>query len=144
MKPISYHLRRVIDLQSFLDRFKDVREAGESNRGLQYEAKCPAHNTHHRSLAIAATRDGRYLVHCHAGCSAQNILGAVGLDLQDLYPDGAMQEHAAPIMRSKQARVDDWVERIAHGTREEGGRLSEADKLRERQAWLAKKKRGLI
>lgn len=144
MKPISYHLRRVIDLQSFLDRFEDVRSTGESHRGLQYEAKCPAHDTHHRSLAIAATRDGRYLVHCHAGCSAQNILGAVGLDLQDLYPDGAMQEHAAPIVRSRQARADDWAGRIANATREAGGRLSEADKLRERKAWLAKKKMGLI
>ena len=142
MKPVSYHLRRVIDLHSFLDRFEDVRETGEGGGKIQYEAKCPAHDTKHRSLAIAATRDGRYLVHCHAGCSASDVLAAVGLELSDLYPDGCMQESIKPRQRSQKARQDDFTTRIAQWDRESGKRLSEADKRAERNAWLAQKRRG--
>jgi len=141
MKHISYHLRRVIDLHSFLDRFDSVRGGSPNSQGIiQYTAKCPAHETSHNSLAIGATRDGRYLVHCHAGCAASDVLAAVGLTLQDIYPDGGIFERAKAINPAFPQRVDKNVLEIAQADRISGKRLSEADKRREKEAFIRSKR----
>lgn len=49
-------------------------------------AKCPAHDDRSPSLSIRDTGD-RVLIHCHASCSAIDIVAAVGLELRDLYRD---------------------------------------------------------
>lgn len=140
-KPLAYHLRRVLDLDSFLSRFGKVRHIGVNSQGVDtYACRCPAHETKHESLAIGVSRDGRYLVHCHAGCSAEDITAAVGLSMADLYPDGAMAERIAPIQTPMNARVDRAVLDIAKATRDAGGKLGKADLARERKAWIAAKK----
>ena len=48
---------------------------------------CPAHDDRSPSLSIAAGDDGRVLVHCHAGCSAEAVVQAIGLEMADLFPD---------------------------------------------------------
>jgi predicted protein tyrosine phosphatase len=141
MSQLSYHLRRVLDLESFLSRFGKVRHIGVNSQGVDnWACKCPAHETHHESAVVGVSRDGRYLVHCHAGCSEADIMAAVGLSVSDLYPDGAMADRISPIQRPLSTRVDDAVLEIAKHTRDSGGRLSKADLARERQAWLAAKK----
>lgn len=144
MKHISYHTRRVIDLVSFLSRFEDVKETRASKDGVrhQYEARCPAHDTSHRSLAIAWTYDEMPLVHCHAGCSPDDVLGAVGLSLGDLCPDGALQERRSPRRKSFQSKVDDNVVVIGKADIEQGKRLSKADKERCRRAMKSINTRG--
>lgn len=59
-----------------------VRQSGAS-----YGARCPAHEDRQASLSIAVGTDGRVLVKCHAGCSAEQIVAAAGLTLGDLFPD---------------------------------------------------------
>ena len=49
-------------------------------------ACCPAHDDKNPSLAIRQIDDGRTLIHCFAGCSATEILNALGLSFDDLYP----------------------------------------------------------
>lgn len=68
-----------MELHSFLGRLSGVKRTGS-----QYQAKCPAHDDHNASLSVCE-RDGKLLVHCHAGCSAQEIVRAMGLSLRDLY-----------------------------------------------------------
>lgn len=51
-----------------------------------WAARCPAHDDRRASLSIAEGDDGRALVKCHAGCSAQAIVEAVGLTVRDLMP----------------------------------------------------------
>lgn len=48
-------------------------------------ARCPAHTDRTPSLAITETSDGTVLLHDFGGCSATAILGAVGLELRDLF-----------------------------------------------------------
>ncbi len=50
-------------------------------------ACCPAHVDRSPSLAITETDDGRILLKCFAGCSAQQVVEAVGMDLTDLFPN---------------------------------------------------------
>jgi hypothetical protein len=40
--------------------------------------------------------DGRVLVHCFAGCETQSVLGAVGLDMTDLFPPDEKRQEYGP------------------------------------------------
>ncbi len=51
-----------------------------------FVACCPAHDDGEPSLSGRVGDDGRVLMRCHAGCSAEAIVGAVGMTLADLYP----------------------------------------------------------
>ena len=51
-----------------------------------WTARCPAHADHDPSLSLAETEDKRLLIHCHAGCTAEQVMAAIGLDLQQLFP----------------------------------------------------------
>ncbi len=55
--------------------------------GGQWTALCPAHRDSHNSLSISTGRDGRILFKCHAGCSVDAIVGALGLSVKDLFAD---------------------------------------------------------
>ena len=65
----------------FLNKLEKVK--GSKGR---WTACCPAHNDKNPSLAITQTDDGRILLKCFAGCSAQQVVEAVGMDLTDLFP----------------------------------------------------------
>jgi len=64
------------------DKGKKIRQVGPR----QWEARCPGHDDHNPSLAIAEGKDGRALVFCHAGCSLKQILTPIGLKEADLFP----------------------------------------------------------
>jgi len=51
-----------------------------------WEALCPAHEDHNPSLSVGQGSNGRVLVCCHAGCTAEEIVEAVGLRMSDLMP----------------------------------------------------------
>lgn len=53
----------------------------------QYMAKCPAHRDGHQSLSISIGKDGRVLLHCHTGCRSEDIVGAMGIQMKDLFAD---------------------------------------------------------
>jgi hypothetical protein len=56
-----------------------VRRSGE---GCQ--AKCPAHDDRRASLSISHGERQRLLLYCHAGCTPQAIVAALGLTMADL------------------------------------------------------------
>ncbi|MBK7393823.1 MAG: hypothetical protein IPI64_11085 [Chloracidobacterium sp.] len=49
-----------------------------------YMARCPAHDDKSPSLSVKSA-DGKILVHCFAGCTANEIVTSLGLNLFDLY-----------------------------------------------------------
>jgi putative DNA primase/helicase len=51
-----------------------------------WQACCPAHEDRTPSLSITPTAD-RVLVHCHAGCTPEAIVAALGRTLADLFID---------------------------------------------------------
>jgi 5S rRNA maturation endonuclease (ribonuclease M5) len=59
---------------------------GVKGSGTQYTALCPAHDDKNPSLAVSV-KDGKILLHCHAGCSTENIVAAIGLEMKDLFAD---------------------------------------------------------
>jgi len=51
-----------------------------------WQAICPCHDDHQASLTITKeTKNDSTLIHCHAGCEAENILRKVNLEVKDLY-----------------------------------------------------------
>jgi hypothetical protein len=71
-------------LSLLLSHFPDARQSG---RG--WMAHCTAHQDHKASLCISQGRDGRVVLHCHAGCSVQSVLAPLGLSMSDLFPASA-------------------------------------------------------
>jgi hypothetical protein len=71
----------MITIDTLLGRLKGVRRGN-----FGWMAKCPAHQDQHPSLSINE-RDGRLLLHCHAGCETKTIVAAINLTLADLGPD---------------------------------------------------------
>jgi len=70
---------------TILQRLDRVRETGPG----RWIACCPAHSDKSPSLSIRELEDGRVLLHDFAGCSALEVLDAVGLDWSALYPPRA-------------------------------------------------------
>ncbi len=66
----------------FLSCLEGVKSTGQS----KWAARCPAHGDKTPSLAVKAGADGTVLLHCFAGCTAHEIVSAVGLELSDLFP----------------------------------------------------------
>lgn len=68
-------------LEKVLSSLPDAKPSGNG-----YVACCPAHNDKKPSLSVTEGDDGRVLIHCHAGCSFEQIVEAAGLVPSDLYP----------------------------------------------------------
>jgi hypothetical protein len=55
--------------------------------GSGWTTRCPAHDDRDPSLSIATGADGRIILHCHAGCTPENVCAAIGITLADLFAD---------------------------------------------------------
>lgn len=63
-----------------------TRVQGVHINGKGFTCKCPSHDDRHNSLSVSRGDDGRILLHCHAGCSYNQIIAALGLSRADLTP----------------------------------------------------------
>jgi len=68
-------------LQDFLSRLQKVKKSGG-----KYTARCPSHDDKENSLGITEGNDGRILLKCYAGCATDQICGALGMTVKDLFP----------------------------------------------------------
>jgi hypothetical protein len=68
-------------VENLIQRLGKVR-----GRNGSWTAQCPAHDDKSPSLSVRETEDGRVLVHCFGGCAVHEVLGAIGMDLTDLFP----------------------------------------------------------
>lgn len=73
-----------------LSHLSKVRKMGPD----RWIACCPAHQDKTPSLSIRETSDGRVLLHCWTGCGAAEILEAIGLEFDALFPESL--DHHAP------------------------------------------------
>ncbi len=64
-----------------LDRLDRVKR-----NGARWSARCPAHPDKTPSLSIGTGDDGRVLLTCWAGCTVDDIVVSLGLDVRDLFP----------------------------------------------------------
>ncbi|GAB6048461.1 hypothetical protein JCM19379_22900 [Methyloparacoccus murrellii] len=111
-------------IDRLLNRLDRVKPTGPGT----WLASCPTaahqHGDRSRGLSIREGDDRRVLVHCFSGCSAAEVVGALGLELADLFPDRAITyPHQSPrgglIGRGRVPRVPwrDFFEGIEHDLR---------------------------
>jgi len=67
-----------------LAQLEGLPRARERGQG-RWVACCPAHPDAHPSLGWTVGSDGRVLLRCHAGCSAEEIVEALGSATSDLF-----------------------------------------------------------
>ncbi len=67
-----------------LAKLPDARPAGNG-----WSVRCPAHDDRRASLSVGVGDDGRYVLHCHAGCKPEDVVRALGLRWADLMPERA-------------------------------------------------------
>ena len=68
-----------MNAEVLIARLQVVRRNGKGWRAL-----CPAHADRNPSLSIDV-RDHKILVHCHAGCSQEAVLAALGIEARELF-----------------------------------------------------------
>jgi hypothetical protein len=73
-------------VRDFLGRLKGHKP--HATEPHKWEALCPAHDDQHRSLSVGVGKEGQVLLHCFAGCTAQEIVAALDLTMRDLFPRG--------------------------------------------------------
>lgn len=82
-------------LDDFIAQLEGVRRAG---RGVM--ARCPGHDDRSPSLSIDEGEDGRILLHDFGGCTPQQIMAALGLELRDLFADSLLPHSHRPVPKS--------------------------------------------
>ena len=111
-----------------------------TGRRGHWTACCPAHEDRSPSLAITETDDGRILLKCFGGCSVQAIVGAIGMDMTDLFPDS--NDHYKPKVKNafyatdllKLIEFESTIVIIAANDLANGKQLSDNDRSRLKQA----------
>lgn len=114
--------------QLLLSRLHGVKKHDE-----RYTALCPAHQDKSPSLSLARGKDGRALVHCHAGCDTRDVLAAVGLELKDLFPENLSREQRQQYRREqleKERHFERLVIESGNGSLATGKALSDDDIVR--------------
>jgi hypothetical protein len=64
-----------------------ARLEGARRSGPGWIARCPAHDDRTPSLSVVRGADGRTLLYCHAGCTTDAILAAMGFSWTDVFAD---------------------------------------------------------
>jgi hypothetical protein len=78
-----------VGIENLLSRLAGVKQSGPG----RWAARCPAHSDRSPSLAIRLAADGRILLHCFAGCDTGDILGAIGLEFGELFPEPLTKQY---------------------------------------------------
>jgi hypothetical protein len=64
-------------------------------------ARCPAHDDHDPSLSVKEGTDGRVLLKCHAGCTTDEIIAALGCEMRDLFDGRGGKGRVAPLRQRR-------------------------------------------
>ena len=84
-----------MNADALLSRLDRVKRTGVGT----FLARCPTHDDRRPSLSIRECDDGRVLLHCFAGCAVDDVVAAVGLKLEDLFPDRGIGHRRLPERR---------------------------------------------
>jgi hypothetical protein len=71
-----------------------------------FRARCPGHDGDNReALHVSEGSDRRALVWCFAGCSADAVVAALGLELRDLFPPGHRKARPVRLRAGRSPRL---------------------------------------
>lgn len=104
-------------LATVLDKLDRVQGSGKA-----YKARCPAHDDNNPSLSIGQG-DGKVVLNCHAGCSVESVVRALGLEMRDLFDDAEERVETGCRLSDLAQRLDVTVGLLrSYGLRDRRGR----------------------
>ena len=109
-------------IEQVLSRLDKVKPSGQH----RWRAICPSHPDRNPSLSVRELEDGTVLIKCWTGCSIDEIVAAIGINLCDLFPG----KHP-PALRPSKAAVEHerMIYRIGFEMQSQG-RLEPIDQAR--------------
>lgn len=81
-----------MSIERLLGNLHKVKSTG---RG-RWTCSCPSHQDKSPSMHIKLEDDGKILINCKAGCSAEDILVAIGMEFSDLMPASPTHHRQKP------------------------------------------------
>jgi hypothetical protein len=103
-----------MNLEAVLARLQGVR-----HNGAGWMARCPAHEDHSPSLSIAEGNEGRVLLHCFSGCTAESVCEALQIRVGDLFNEReATREKKPEIVRRVEKQIAGLRNRLTPRDRE--------------------------
>ena len=100
-----------LPIRQVLKRLDNVQQISSS----QYSARCPVCDGGSRHLTVTEEADGKVLMYCHhdRGCTIEAIVDKLGLQMEDLFPDGllisspqkSISGHACPVLARNATRT---------------------------------------
>jgi hypothetical protein len=128
----------MIKAELLVSKIERIKSTGKG----KWIACCPSHNDRSPSLSVRELDDGRVLIHCHAGCSPEEVVTSVGLQMSDLMPDDLYTNYHKPIYRKEvQKTVDYWMLQVCKSNRAGGVKLDQKAKEQELQAFIRERRR---
>jgi hypothetical protein len=108
MTVIPTSRREPVSVEEVLSRLQSVRRTGEG----RWAARCPAHGDKGPSLSVRAGDDGRVLLHDFGGCSFPEIVEALGLRPEQLFPPSNTPWHPTWPRRDPDRAAREWAQRL--------------------------------
>ena len=97
-----------MQIQEFLSKLDDVK--GNRNKWI---ARCPCKENHShedKNQSLSVTLNGtKILVHCHTGCSVENICSSLKIKTSDLFTDSPM--HIRTVEEKRQSFIEWYAEK---------------------------------
>lgn len=93
--------REEVDVTSFDTLRQAVDAKGlkvRDDRQTHFQFECPTHADNNPSVT-ADYRDGKVLVHCHAGCDARDIVADLSLTMDDLFDEEPSRDNFTVVAR---------------------------------------------
>jgi hypothetical protein len=126
-----------MSVETLLQRLTKVKGGRD-----RWTASCPAHEDRSPSLAIRELEDGRILLKCFGGCSVQEIVGAIGMDIGELFPKEDKLSHHKPKVKNafyatdllRVIEFESVLVSVAASNLANGMKLSDNDRSRLRQS----------
>ena len=96
-----------------------VGEGNYSAAGDGYSCRCPAHDDNSPSLTITP-KLGKVLLHCHAGCTFEQIVSALGLQKSDTFDEETAAIPPSKKQKKRHATCDDAIAAVRWSVEQDG------------------------
>ncbi len=80
-------------------------QLGGKPNGRGFLCRCPAHDDKSPSLSVMDADSGNVLIKCFAGCSTEDVVAALGIQMKDLFPPSDYTPQQRKTYRQKASRA---------------------------------------
>ena len=101
-----------------------IGEGNYSAAGDGYSCRCPAHDDNSPSLTITP-KHGKVLLHCHAGCTFDQIVSALGLQESDTFDEESAVIPPSKKQKKRHATCDDAIAAVRWSVEQDGKEVAD-------------------